>query len=33
MKLSLDLEATAKELDEKTERWLILMEKAEAEVK
>jgi ABC transporter C-terminal domain len=31
MKLSLELEATVKDLDIKGERWLLLMEKAEAE--
>jgi ATP-binding cassette subfamily F protein uup len=33
MQLSLDLEKTVKQLDEKGERWLMLMEKAEAEAK
>ena len=33
MQLSLDLEKAVKQLDEKGERWLMLMEKAEAEVK
>jgi ATP-binding cassette subfamily F protein uup len=33
MNLYVDLEKTAKELDEKSERWLVLTEKAEAETK
>ncbi len=33
MQLSIDLEKTVKQLDEKGERWLVLMEKAEAETK
>ena len=33
MNLYVDLEKTAKELDEKSERWLVLTEKAEAEAK
>jgi len=33
MQLSLDLEKAVKQLDEKGERWLMLMEKAEAEGK
>ena len=33
MQLSLELEKAVKLLDEKSERWLVLMEKAEADVK
>lgn len=33
MNLYVELEKTAKELDEKSERWLVLTEKAEAEAK
>ena len=33
MQLSIDLEKAVKDLDAKSERWLVLMEKAEAEAK
>jgi hypothetical protein len=33
MQLSIDLEKAVRDLDAKSERWLVLMEKAEAEAK